>query len=321
MLNRTILPTALGVGASGQATIDMILGQKLYAVTLEIGADGTSSGVPIIGAIAASGITQAQIETALDAMIGGLSVKWNSTEQWQRTLASRINQLNGLNGSRYLAITSGTPGTAGFRIYLTLFFAEFWRKNPAEVPALAWNLNKKGGAAYTDGKSYGDTSSCQINVWFNAGLNGLSLTGYYLWEPADLSRGIGSIKKLITDDLQAVGSKNDFKLDMTQLIQAIHLWPTGDVAPRYVSTFRLNASGLDVQDRLSYLENQSYMYFLELFPDTSAAPRFDWIADVDDPILNALPASAQSSLRMYLEYSGAAGANMPMIIERIGAPA
>lgn len=326
MLLRTNLPTFQGVSVGGMATCERRLGEMVYADYLRLSDDGTASSVANTGAVGSNGLTTAQIEGIMDRIVKEIRLQINSKTQ-RRMMASQLNQLNGLNGSRYLAIASGTPGTPDFTIYLPIFYAEFWRKNPVEVPALAWNLNPKGGPVGSDGKSHGDVEGAQIQIDLQDNVvtggqnsvNAPDISGYYLYTPANLDKGIGSINKWIPTDLQAIGTKNDFRLDRTQLIQSLHLWPTQEAAPKTVSYFRLNASGTDVQDRLSAIDNVIYLYSLELQPDTNLN-RFDWVSDADDPILNALVAGTQSSLTMYLEYSGAAAGNLPLMIQRIGAP-
>ena len=326
------LPTFQSVALGGSATCDLRLGDKVWMQILRISDNGTASADILTGRTGGANLTQDQLEGIMDRIIREIRVEINSKPQ-RRAKASQINQINRLNGTRYQAFYSGTPGTPGFTIFLTIFWAEFWRKDLDQVPALALNLNPNSGTDVTTKLAFAGVDSAQIKVELNDSVvvpadagNGITggpasvaapdISGFYAYTPYDSGHGVGAINKWITTDLAALGTKNDFKLDRVQFIQAIHLWPTQENAPKTVTYFRLEASGNDVHDRLSADDIAGYQYMMELDPATNG--RVDVVFDADDVVTNALLAQTQTSLTMYLEYSGSAAGNLPVLIERIG---
>lgn len=296
MLRKSLLPAFGNITAGETATCDMKLGQKVHVIHLELGDDGTASNG-----------NGAAVNTTLDKLVTQLRVKVNDKAQWTLS-ASQLNQIqslmNAAGQATYSCKTSGTAGQATYKLYLPLFFAEPWRTNPAEVPALAMNLN--------------GINSFRIEVDLADTGHAPTLRGFYEWEPADTNRGIGTIKKFITANLQAVGSSNTFQLNRKDLLSQFSLFPTTD--GKYVDHIKLNANGEDIQDILTYLENQAILLSRGMSPDTSATPRFDYVADYDDPVLNALVAGSLSNLTLDAYYSDAAAGGMTMISQTIGAP-
>lgn len=298
MLRKSLLPAFSNIAAGETSTCDLPLGRKIHAIHLELGDDGT-----------ASTNNGAAVNTTLDNLITQIRLKVNDKAQWTLS-ASQMNSLNSLmnppGGTKYSCKTSGTAGQAAYRLYLPLFFAEPWRTNPAEIPALAMNLNQ--------------INSFRIEVDLNGGEANHApvLRGFYEWEPADTGRGIGVIKKFITANLQAVGASNTFQLNRKDLLSQFSLFATTD--GKYVDHVKLNANGEDIQDIITYLENQAILLSRDMSPDTANTPRFDVILDYDDPITNALPAGSLSNLTLDVYYNAAAAGGMTMISQTIGAP-
>jgi len=65
---------------------------------------------------------------AITNLVDDVVIKINGKPQRTHT-GDQLNQLNGINGTLFLASASGTNGQADRRIYLPIWFAEPWRKN------------------------------------------------------------------------------------------------------------------------------------------------------------------------------------------------
>lgn len=290
-LRKKLLPTFNAIAAGSKATCDLPLGLRYHTITLELSDNGVSS-------------VSNNIDTILTALVTNIYVKINGKAQRTHS-GKQLNQMNGSNGNRWLAQTSGTPGNANFRIYLTIFFAEPWRKDIREVQLSAWNMAGP------------NVESFQIEVELNAGLTTPNVTGFYEFEPA--TGPLGTITKVIQQSLAAVGTTQDFNtLDRRDFLQAIHLFPTSDA--KYVNKVRLTANGVEVQDLLTNTENQVILNNREMQPDLSATPRFDLALDYDDPVGRALQLDGLSEFTLHVEYSASAAGTMPALIVRAGAP-
>jgi hypothetical protein len=263
----------------------MVLQERVHVAWLEIGdANGTT--------------------LASGNLIDEIRVMINNKPQRVMT-GVELNALNGINGAAFTAKTSGVAGQAGYRTYLPIFFAEPWRKNPVEAANMAWNAN--------------GIKSFNIEVDLNAGLITPVLGGIYEWEPA--TGVIGLITKWLRQDLQALGTMNDFnRIESKDWIHSIHLFPTVEAIPKYVNKVKFSADGEIIQDLLTTVENQVILLGRELQPDTSATPRFDLIFDYDDPINGALNTAGLNALTLHCEYNAGAAGSMRALVQRTGAP-
>lgn len=287
MLRTKLLPTAQGVQAGRTATFNLDIGSRYHVIWLEFANTHTGDG----GA-------------PLSALTGDIRIKINGNVQ--RTFTPiQADAIYGLYGSAFGAQQEGTGDAILTRV--PIWFAEPWRKANAEVPLTAWNLDAS-------------VKSFQIEVDIPPGLTTPTLQGTYEF---DATTGVlGGIVKWIRTDLPAVGTVQDFnQLDKKEFINAIHLFPTVETTPKYVSKLRFTANGNDVRDLIDYLENRASLKGRELVPDTSAAPRFDLVFDYDDPINNALLAEGLTEMTLHLEYNASANGNLPTLIERTGPPA
>src|SRR2546426_2020978 len=127
-LRKKLLPTANAVAAGSKATIDLPIGLRYHTITLELSDNGVASA------------TTNDLDAILNNLITNIYVKINGKSQRTHT-GKQLNQINGSNGVRWLAQSSGNFGTSGFRLYLTLFFAQPWRKDIREVQLPAWNMS------------------------------------------------------------------------------------------------------------------------------------------------------------------------------------
>jgi hypothetical protein len=283
MLRQKLLPTFQGIATGKAATLELPLGFRYHVIWLEL---GDSAGTTL-----ASG-----------NLIGDIRVKVNGKVQRVHT-GVELDAINSVNGAAYGAKTSGTPGTAGYRTYLPIYFCEPWRKNQNEVALVAWNA---AGIA-----------SLQIEVDVKSGLTSPVLQGYYEYD--GVTGTLGGITKWIRQSFGAVGTKQDFStIDRRDFLQAIHLFPTSD--GKFVQQLKLTANGNELRDLITTLQNQTALEARELLPDISATPRFDLVLDYDDPINGALRLDGLQEFTLHVEYDSAANGTMTAMIIRTGPP-
>jgi hypothetical protein len=292
-IRKKLLPTFNAIAAGATATVDLPLGLKYHVIWLELSDNGV-----------ASMDNQLDIDGTLTNLVGDIRVKLNG--KTQRTFsATQLNDMNLANGQDFAAHTSGVAGTAAYRVYLPIFFAEPWRLDNNEQLLPCWEVNGPG------------ITSFQIEVDIVAGLVTPGLSGFYEYEPA--TGTLGAISKVIRLTLPAVGTTQDFNtIDRRDFLQAIHLFSTSD--GKYVNKVRLTANGTEIQDLLTSLENQAVLSARNLQPDNSAAPRFDLVLDYNDPINGALNTNGLNELTLHVEYNAAAAGNMVCLIVRAGPP-
>jgi hypothetical protein len=301
MLRTTKLPTFNSIQTGKTATCDMPRGLRLHTVVLELSDDGTASAG-----------NANDIPATIANLIGDIRIKRNGNTQRTHSGVELNAAVNGSNGPDFVATSSGTAGTAGYRVYLAINFAEPWRTTPALVAAPAWNIVEPANG--------GDTNSLQIEVDIVAGLTSPNVTGTYDWEPP-LPGGIGEISKVIRQSVGALGLNNTFvNFDKTDLLQAMHLFPTVEATPKYVDSLQVKWNGILVQEDISTLQNQVKLINRGLNPDTSAVPRYDWIVDFDDPITSGLPLAGARNFEVKCTYNASAGGNMTILFLKAGRP-
>jgi len=294
MLRQSLLQTFRGVAVGKTATSDLKLGQKIHVLWLKMGDDGTASNG-----------NAADVDATLVKLCKQVRIMLNNKTQ-RICSAVELNALNSIYGAAYSVKTSGVAGTAGYRVYLPIFLAEIYRKTNAEVGRLAWNLV--------------GVKDPQIEIDLGDGCNAPIVEGYYEWEPADTSAGIGGICKWVRQNVAVVGQELDIPLARKNFIQSVHFFPTAEASPKYVNKLKVTAGNDDVRAPLTTLDNQAMLLAREFQPDVSSTPRFDYVIDYDDPINQALAADNLASLNAAVEMNGAANGNMTVITQRVGAP-
>lgn len=293
MLRKTLLPTFSAIAAGSAATVDLPKGRRYHAVHLEF----SDNGVMSTG-------NENDLDATLAAMVGDITVKINGHAQRIHT-AVQLNQINGSNGPEYLARGEGTAGTAAYRLRLTIYFAEPWRKSNVEADLPAWNID-------------GGQESFQIEVKFNSGIVTPNVTGFYEWEPIG-DRRLSAVTKVFRQSFGAVGTQNDFSLKLTGgFLQAIHLFPVSD--GKFVNKIKLTANGADVQDLLTTGQNSFLLATRGLNPDFGLVPRFDLQMDYGDPLNSSLPLDGLSDLTLQAQYSASASGSLPALFVVAGRP-
>ena len=290
-LRQKLLPTFQGVATGQAATCNLDLLKRYHVIWLEFGDNG----------VASNGNAN-NLPATIANLIGQIVVKVNGKPQ-RTMLGKELHALNGINGSVYAAKSSGVAGTAAYRVYLPIWFAEPWRNNNAEVALSAWNAQ--------------GIDSFQLEVTLQAGLVSPVLSGFYEFDA--VTGNMAAIAKWLRESFAAVGTTQDFNtISKRDFIQAINLFATTD--GHYVNKLKFTANGADVRDLLSTLENQAILLGRNLVPDTSATPRFDLVFDYDDPINGALNANGLSEMTLHVEYDAAANGTMIAIVQQVGPP-
>jgi hypothetical protein len=292
MLRIKKLPTFDSTAAGAKNVVDLPLGLRYHVIWLELG-NVEGDGDPLVA-------------NALTDLVDDIVVKINGKPQRTHT-ADQLNRLNFLNGSAYAAKAFGTDGWPTRRLFLPIYFAEPWRKSPAEVSAMALRAN--------------GIESFQIEVNLKAGLASPVLRGFYEFDYD--SRPIGLLSKFIRQDYSAVGTSRDITtIDKRDFIEAIHLFETTGTA-RYVSEVKLTANGEEIRDRITWNENAALLLARELVPSSDDF-RYDLVFDYDDPVNGALPTSINgkpiNELTLKVTWNDVANGTMTAIIKRTGPP-
>jgi hypothetical protein len=287
MLRIKQLPTFDSIAAGKKNVVDLPLGLRYHVIWLELG-------------------NNAVADNALSDLVEDIVVKING-KPFRTHTAEQLNDLNGINASNFLAKVSGTDGEADRRFFLPIFFAEPWRKDQADVTALALRAN--------------GIESLQIEVNLVAGLAAPVLGGFYEFDYDN--RPIGLVSKFIRQDYSAVGLSRDITtIDKRDFIESIHLFPTTGTA-RSVAEVKVTANGEEIRDRITFLENAAALLARELFPDSNGL-RYDLVFDYDDPINGALPTQINgkpiNELTLKLTWDGVANGTQTAIIKRTGPP-
>ena len=350
MTNRkTLLPTFQSVpsgllAASRTATLNLDRGKRFHIINLEISDDGTASGVAGVGATPSWGVIDGTASAAanvaagppivatngavlassaefdLNNLVGKIRVLINGTVQREMTAfeLNRLNVANNHNGlTDYSIKTSGTRGTAGYKVYLALYFAEPWRSSDTEAESNAWNIV--------------GVDSFKIEIDLQPGCQNPQLAGTYEWD-LPVRQDIGHITKWKRQSLSAGGSTQDFT-DVSLLanrqkqdfLTVISLFPSLEAVPKFVGKLKFTVDGIDLQDLLNWNQNNVILLQRGMSPDTGAAPRFDLALDYNNPVNAAYPIFTAGSVNLHLEYfngtaPAAAAGTVIAIIQVTGAP-
>jgi hypothetical protein len=299
MLRIKQLPTFDSTAAGAKNVVDLPLGLRYHAIWLRLG-NIEGDGDP-------------EVPNALTDLVEDIVVKINGKPQRTHS-GTELNQLNSVNGVFYLAQAVGTDGFPDRRLYLPIYFAEPWRKNPEEVSAMALRTN--------------GIESFQVEVNLKAGLAAPVLDGWYEFDYD--SRPIGLISKFIRQDTSAVGTSRDITtIDKRDFIESIHLFPVAVsgpltealIAAGAVNEIKLTANGEEIRDKITFLQNYATLVGRELRPDPGFA-RYDLVFDYDDPVNGALPTGINgkpiNELTLKITWNSVANGTQRFIVKRTG---
>lgn len=277
------LPTFDAVAAGSKAVCTIDPGVRVAAVHLEFG-------------------NAAAVANGIDDVLDRIIVKYNNKAQRTYRVASRLNDLNGLNGQDFLSKADGTAGQADRVHYLSIWFANPWRLTAAERIAPCWNL----------------FAELQVEATFKAGLASPFIRGTYEYDgiPAGV-QSIGDIQKVYDDDFGASGTSRDIQtLAKADRYEALHLYPTSD--GKYVSTLKFTRNGQDLAEDITYKQNQVNLLNWGMNPDLAAVPRYDLVFDRTDNLLDGMLAQGVREITAKVTWNAAAGGTMPVLSQRTG---
>lgn len=292
-----LLPAANQVTAGKKSTFTLDPGWRYDVVTLEFGDSvGTLLGTGnILGDIKCLAFNKDQLVSS----------------------AIQLNALNARNNepgsARFSLKTTGTPGTSGFRQYLSIYFAEIWRTDPAQHRLTSWHNN--GGA------------NIQISVEVSANASTPVLRAWGKGEPSNFNgiSQLGIIRKMFRTNFATSGTTMELQNILTtlkpDLLASMHFFPNTDATPVYVNQLQVKVAGADHRDsNWTHLLNQVRMIEHNMSPDTGAQPRFDFETDYDDRIDSLLATQNLNSMMVKATLSGTPTAALDVIIQRYGAP-
>jgi len=277
------LPSFDAVAAGGKAVNTIDPGIRVAAVHLEFG-------------------NAAAVANDIDDVIETVAVKYNNKTQRHYPVASRLDQLNGLNDAGLLAKADGTAGQADRVHHLSIWFANPWRLTPAERIAPCWNL----------------FAALQIEVKIKAGLAAPFIRGTFEYDgiPANV-REIGDIQKVYSEDFGASGTSRDIQtLAKRDRYESIHFFPTTD--GKFVERLKFTRNGQDLVEDITAKQNQVSLLNWGLNPDLSAVPRYDLVFDRSDNILDGMLAEGVREITAKTTWNAAANGTMPVLIQRTG---
>jgi hypothetical protein len=277
------LRTPTGVAAGSKATFDMDLGNLYREWWLRV--------------------TCAAGDKTFSQLIDDIFVEVNGKVERAHT-PIQLNEVNGLHDANLAVKTSGTIATADLVSYVPILLAEDFRKDVSRGLALGWNAV--------------GIRSLQLKVQLAAGIVSPDLSGWGIWDRADLSRGLGPITKWKRQDLEAIGTPKDFGKvfdvggDQDNFVQSIHLWPTSSGTTRFVTEAELKFSNEIVHKRTN-LQNQAVLASKSMNPDTSATPRYDLVFDESDAIADTRNLRLVTKQNLKLTFDGAPNGGMTAI--------
>lgn len=273
---------AVAAGRKSVCTIDP--GIRVAAVHLEVG-------------------NAAAVANGIDDVLSSIVVKYNNKVQRPYSVASRLDNLNGLNGTDFLSKAEGTAGQADRVHYLSVWFANPWRLTPAERIAPCWNL-------------FGEL---QIEATFLAGLAAPFIRGTFEYDGIPNGvQSIGDIQKVYESDFGATGTTRDIQtLAKADRYESIHFFPTSGTA-RYVDSLKFTRNGQDLVEDVSYKQNQVNLLNWGMNPDLGAVPRYDLVFDRSDNILDGMQAAGVREITAKVTWNAAANGTMPVVSQRTG---
>ena len=277
------LRTPNGVDPGSKATFDLDLGNLYRELWLQVSVAGGNK--------------------RFDEIMTDITLEVNGKPQRTHT-PLELDQINSLHDADLAVKTSGSVGTTDLVSYVPIFLAEDFRKNVERGLALGWNAV--------------GIRSLQLKVQLAAGIVAPNLSGWGVWDRADLNRGLGPITKWKRQDLDAVGSPKDFgKIfdvggDQDNFVQSLHLWPTSSGTARYVTEVELKLNNETAHHR-TYLQNHSVLIGKAMNPDLGASPRYDLVFDESDSIGDVRNLRLVTKQNLKLTFNGAPNGSMRAI--------
>lgn len=284
-LRQEQLPAPTGVAANADVLFHIPGGRAVHTVWIQL-AEATNA-----------------ITLASGLLMGDVQCIINQKTVRQVT-GVQLNHINACNEASCAVKTTGILGNAGYQTLLPIHFAEPWRKLPLEVHGSAWHLN---GVA-------SDGMDIKVRL---GNLTTPVIGGWYEWEPS--TQNMGLIVKYLRKTYGAVGATlEDTKVDVGDLYQAMHFFPTTD--GKFVQSLDVKAGNDYNRKEITYLQNQAVLLDRGLNPDVGLLPTYDCIFDYDDPVDQWLRTNTLPSLSFKATLNAAAAGNLDVVSVRVGVP-
>lgn len=279
------LPSFTGVAAGQDALCHLPSGIKIHE----------------IGVIATEATNSLTVQGG--NLLGDITVIVANKVQRQLS-AVQLNHIQSMNDANEAAKTAGVNGQAGYQNLLPIYFADPSRKNGTETRGAAWDLNGPG------------VTGLDLKVRVQAGVNTPVLSGYYAFE--DSTAPLGLIVKMTRGVYGAVGTiVEDNKLPLTELWQAMHLFPSAD--NKYVTQLDFQVDSIYYRKETTQFVNACKLIGRGLNPDVTVQyPVYDCVFDYDDPVDEWLQMEGRAKARFKATLSAAAANNMEVIFVTVG---
>ena len=297
MVKRRIqLRNVANVAATKTALIDLPCGPRYHAVFLEHGFTGGTN-------------------TILGATLNILEIRVKINGRVQRTMSgTQLRDINLLQGTGYDG--NGTPNAAP-GVCLPIFFAEPWRKSPADQDALAWP-----SAGF---------SSFQIEVDLGAA-GSPTLVASAAVDDMQVNKLTGIVKWL-RQSFAASGQSLDIStIDRRDWLQEISLYPanyspgltvvaTPATAGTLASKVTLRKDGLILHELTASANLGLNANYGMLPSQTYRGPGiYDLVLDHDDLLGSAVQMDAARDIVLTVESGTAMSGTLTAIVQRFGPP-
>jgi len=282
MVKRRIqLRNVANVAASKTALIDLPCGPRYHAVFLE-------HGYPTPG-----------VNTIVGACANITEIRVKINGRVQRTMSgTQLRDMNIFNGSVYDG--NGLPYT-GAGVCLPIFFAEPWRKSPADQDALAWP-----SAGF---------SSFQIEVDLGATATP-TLVASAAVDDMQVNKLTGIVKWL-RQSFAASGQSFDIStIDRRDWLQQVSLYPAAVAATKVT----LRKDGLILHE-LTASSNFGLNSNYGMTPTGNRTPNmYDVVLDHDDLLGSAVQMDSARDIVLTVESGSAMSGTLTAIVQRFGPP-
>jgi len=235
--------------------------------------------------------------------------------------AAELAHLNNVNGSQYDLQANGTSGTDRTQS-VTIYFSEPWRKDVGQADAMAFNCDASWGV-----------NSAKLLLYVAAGQTLSATAGITVWAWVDglqdaskaPTAGKQILKKVYRTSKTASGAftemgKDEFPPTRGQYQAVYFEQPTTSGTIQYLTVKDGGPAGTVIYDKVKNYENWAFLTQRGMNPGVSQSASgfgYDWIADLLDPLQDAVPFTGEGPY-FKLEYVSTAAGNIVALSEVLG---
>jgi hypothetical protein len=310
---RIILPT-IGTPAAGKTfTIMGKMNLRYHQIIIEY-CDNFSGASRIVGTDGAGGVASTLLND-IRVMVNQKAMRTHS--------AFELDALNKSNGAQYAYQQSGAGATLKQR--LVIFFAEPWRKNPADMDALAFSVTEANGIDK-------DSFKIEIDLAALAGNTGAvapTISAYAVVDDVIVVPGGQLVNKVYRQQIVPGGSSAvDLPVPVKDWLQAVFLRHPSTAG--LITKVTLKRNGVTINE-LPADTNGSWLTNLDTLPLESPAVTgynvqggfgYTLMLDSDDPINSALamkdPNGIAYDFDLHIDLSAGGTGNMYALYQKLG---